>query len=130
MASCLDPFEVAKFRKYREHAFHLWDVFHELLGHGIGKFLVESHSGEFNFDSKNVPINPLTGNRIDSWYTEGETWTGLFGDIATTVDECRAECVRPYSLSDMELLAMLVTPTTLKLQVEIVSHFSFEGTYY
>jgi len=106
MASCLNPSEVSKFLKHREHAFYLWVVFHELLGHGTGKLLVESHSSEFNFDSKNAPINPLTGNPVDSWYKQGQTWTGLFGDIATTVDECRAECVGAYLLSDMELLAM------------------------
>ncbi|KAE9364218.1 dipeptidyl peptidase III [Stipitochalara longipes BDJ] len=106
MASCLDPSEVSKFLKHREHAFYLWVVFHELLGHGTGKLLVENHSSGFNFDSKNAPINPLTGNPINSWYKHGQTWTGLFGDIATTVDECRAECVGAYLLSDMELLAM------------------------
>jgi len=70
------------------------------------KLLVESHSGSFNFDPKNAPINPLTGSPINSWYRRGETWTGIFGDIATTVDECRAECVGAYFMSDMELLAM------------------------
>jgi dipeptidyl-peptidase-3 len=106
MASCLDPSEVATFLKHREPAFYLWVVFHELLGHGTGKLLVENQSSGFNFDPKNAPINPLTGNPIDSWYKHGQTWTGLFGDIATTVDECRAECVGAYFLSDMELLAM------------------------
>jgi len=106
MASCLNSAEVPNFLKHREHAFYLWVVFHELLGHGTGKLLVENQSGGFNFDSKNPPINPLTGKPINSWYKHGQTWTGLFGDIATTVDECRAECVGAYLLSDMELLAM------------------------
>lgn len=106
MATCLDPSDVPSFLKHREHAFYLWVVFHELLGHGTGKLLTENHSGVYNFDTKNPPINPLTGKCIDSWYKQGQTWTGLFGDIATTVDECRAECVGAYLLSDMELLAM------------------------
>jgi dipeptidyl-peptidase-3 len=106
MASCLDLSEVSSFLKHREHAFYLWVVFHELLGHGTGKLLIENQSGGFNFNAKNPPTNPLTGNPIDSWYRYGQTWTGIFGDIATTVDECRAECVGAYLLSDMELLAM------------------------
>ena len=48
----------------------------------------------------------LNRNPIDSWYRPGQTWTGLFGDIATTVDECRAECVGAYLMSDTELLAL------------------------
>ena len=106
MANCLNKSEVQAFLKHREHAFYLWVVFHELLGHGTGKLLVEKQSGGFNFDAKNPPVSPVTGNPIDSWYKPGQTWTGLFGDIATTVDECRAECVGAYLLSDMELLAM------------------------
>ena len=106
MASCLDLAEVPNFLKHREHAFYLWVVFHELLGHGTGKLLVENPSGGFNFDPRNPPINPLTGKPINSWYKHGQTWTGIFGEIATTVDECHAECVGAYLLSDMELLAM------------------------
>jgi hypothetical protein len=47
-----------KFFKHRVHALHafcLWVVFHELLGYETGKLLVESQSGELNFDSKNLP---------------------------------------------------------------------------
>jgi dipeptidyl-peptidase-3 len=106
MASCLDPSEVPSFLKHKEHAFYLWVVFHELLGHGTGKLFVEDQLGDFNFDSKNFPTNPLTKKPISSWYKHGQTWTGLFGDIATTVDECRAECVGAFLMSDMELLSM------------------------
>jgi dipeptidyl-peptidase-3 len=52
---------------HREHAFYLWVVFHEHLGHGTGKLLVENQSGGFNFNSNNAPINPLNGKPIDSW---------------------------------------------------------------
>src|SRR6516225_6909830 len=103
-AICVHPSEAAKFLKHKDHAFYLWVVFHELLGHGTGKLLVEDNAGSFNFDIRNPPINPLNGNPIDSWYRPGQTWTGLFGDIATTVDECRAECVGAYLMSDTELL--------------------------
>jgi len=73
MASCLDTSEVPKFLKHKDHTFYLWVVFHELFGYGTGKLPVESQSGQFNFDSKNSPINPLTGKPIDSWYKHGQT---------------------------------------------------------
>lgn len=106
MATFFEPAESATFLKHRDHAFYLWVVFHELLGHGTSKLLTENPSGVFNFDKSRPPINPLTGKPISSWYRPGQTWTGIFGDIATTVDECRAECVGAYLMSDMELLNM------------------------
>src|SRR5450432_1523634 len=106
MATFLDASDAAAFIKYREPTFYLWVVFHELLGHGTGKLLMEDESGNFNFDKNEPPINPLTGKPIESWYRPGQTWTGLFGDIATTVDECRAEIVGAYLMSDLELLEM------------------------
>ena len=99
--------EEEMFYNHKEHAFYLWVVFHELLGHGTGKLLVENSDGSFNFDIQNPPTNPLNGKPVDSWYRPGETWTGLFGDIATTVDECRAECVGAYLMSDPEILGLL-----------------------
>lgn len=105
-AICVHESEAAQFLHHKSKAFYLWVVFHELFGHGTGKLLAEDRSGCFNFDAQNPPTNPLTGNPIDSWYRPGQTWTGLFGDIATSVDECRAECVGAYLMSDMELLAL------------------------
>jgi dipeptidyl-peptidase III len=86
--------------------FYLLVVFHELLGHGTGKLLMEYESGKFNFDIQNPPISLLTQKPIKSWYRPSQTWTGLFGGIAITVDECRAECVSAYLMSDMELLSL------------------------
>jgi dipeptidyl-peptidase-3 len=106
MATLFEPSEAATFLKHRDHAFYLWVVFHELLGHGTSKLLTENPSGVFNFDNSQPPINPLTSMPISSWYRPGQTWTGLFGDIATSVDECRAECIGAYLMSDMELLGM------------------------
>lgn len=68
--------------------------------------MVEAPAGDFNFDINNPPINPLTGKPIASWYKPGQTWTGQFGDLATTVDECRAELVGAYLMDDTELLGL------------------------
>lgn len=91
---------------HKDHAFYLWVVFHELLGHGTSKLLQQDQTGRYNFDIENPPVSPLTGKPINSWYRPGQTWTGMFRELATTVDECRAECVGAYLMSDMELLAM------------------------
>ena len=62
--------------------------------------------GKYNFDIKSPPINPLDQRPIDSWYRSGQTWNGIFGDIAPTVEECRAELVGAYLMDDAELLAL------------------------
>ena len=100
----LDPNEAETFLAHKSHAFYLWVVFHKLLGHGTSKLLTEQSPGIYNFDIQNPPISPLTGDPIKTWYRYGQTWTSVFGDLATTVDECRAECVGAYLMSEMDLL--------------------------
>lgn len=94
------------FVEHRRHAYYLWVVFHELFGHGTGKLLQKSEDGTHNFNVEKPPVSPLTGESIDSWYKAGETFTGVFQDIATSVDECRAECVGAYLMSENDLLAL------------------------
>ncbi|RKK17492.1 Dipeptidyl peptidase 3 [Fusarium oxysporum f. sp. cepae] len=102
----IDASEAEQFKKHKYPAYYWWVVLHELLGHGTGKMMVEAIDGKFNFDIKNPPINPITGKPITCWYKPGQTWTGEFGDLATTVDECRAELVGAYLMDDLELLEM------------------------
>ncbi len=103
----IDPSEAEQFKKHKFLAYYWWVVLHELLGHGTGQMMMEDAQGNYNFDIQNPPINPLTGRPITSWYRPGQTWTGQFGDLATTVDECRAELVGAYLLDDVELLELL-----------------------
>ena len=102
----LDAKEVDVYLKYKPQTFYLWVVFHELLGHGTGKLLSEESPSIWNFNVHDPPVSPLTGRPIETWYRYGQTWTSLFGDLATTVDECRAECVGAYLMSEMDLLAI------------------------
>lgn len=81
------------FKKYHLKAFSVDVAGHELLGHGSGKLLVETN-GEKNF-SPNI-INPLTNKPVDSWYKNNETWSSKFSRLASTYEECRAECVGLY----------------------------------
>jgi dipeptidyl-peptidase III len=102
----IDPVEADIFKKHKFPTYHWWVVLHELLGHGTGRMMVEESSGKYNFEIDNPPIHPLTGKPITTWYTLGQTWTGQFGDLATTVDECRAELVGAYLMDDTELLGL------------------------
>lgn len=92
--------------KHCQQTYYLYIVFHELFGHGTGRFLEETAKDVLNFDFLNPPINPVTDKAIDSWYLLDQTYTQVFGDIAGSVDECRAECVGSYLLSNRDLLDM------------------------
>ncbi|KAI2623210.1 dipeptidyl peptidase III [Hypoxylon sp. NC1633] len=102
----IDDAEMETFQKHKYPAYYWWVVLHELLGHGTGKMMVEESANKFNFDPANPPISPLDKTPIRTWYKLGQTWTGQFGDLATTVDECRAELVGAYLMDDVELLAL------------------------
>ncbi|KAL3434216.1 peptidase family M49-domain-containing protein [Aspergillus tetrazonus] len=94
------------FKQHRPHAYYIWVVLQELFGHGTGRFLSEISPGNFNFDPNDPPSNPITGDPVKTWYKPGQTWTGVFEDISTTVDECRAELVGAYLFDDPEILAL------------------------
>lgn len=102
----VDPSEWEGFR----NSFHLvrfvMNAIHELLGHGTGKLLSETSLGEFNFDKEHPPINPLTDKPIDTWYHVGETWSGLGGKLANTVEECRANLVSFFFADNRDLLSL------------------------
>lgn len=104
--SLIDGSELEVFNAHKLAAWRIQVTIHELFGHGTSKLLMEEEPGKFNFDRENLPINPLTKQPITTWYRPGQTWTGVFGGLATTLDECRAECVGSYLMLDKELLAL------------------------
>jgi dipeptidyl-peptidase III len=100
-----DP-EMESFNAHKLPAWRIQITIHELFGHGTSKLLMEEELGKHNFEVKNPPISPITGRPITTWYRFGQTWTGVFGSLATTLDECRAECVGSYLIADKDLLAL------------------------
>jgi dipeptidyl-peptidase-3 len=66
--------------------------------------LQETSPGVFNFDEKNPPISPIDNKPIKTWYKTGETWGSVFGSIASSYEECRAECVAMALSCDFEIL--------------------------
>lgn len=115
----IDASEAAQYLVAEYDSFYIWVVLNELLGHGTSKLLTEYEDGTFNFDSVNPPRSPLTGKAITTWYKPGQTWTGAFGDLATSLDECRAECVGAYLMDDEKLLKMFAFDETKMTAADI-----------
>jgi len=84
------------YRKYRDASFEVQVGLHELTGHGCGKLLQETSPGTYNFDKANPPVSPVTNKLITTWYKPGQTWGSVFGSIAASYEECRAELVAMY----------------------------------
>jgi dipeptidyl-peptidase III len=111
------------FNKWEGKAFELQVANHELLGHGSGKLFTEDAKGNFNFDKERVSrfansqrvlfsyhtvqvINPLTHGKITSWYKPGQTSSSVLGTVSSSMEECRAEAVALYLVSNKEILSI------------------------
>lgn len=68
---------------------------HELLGHGTGKLLQKSSTGELNFELGKI-IHPILHEPVTTYYEATETWHSKFGDVSSGYEECRADTVALY----------------------------------
>jgi len=109
---CEDDLSI--YQKYRDSAFEVQVGIHELLGHGTGKLLQETQPGVYNFDIKSPPISPINNKPIHTYYKPGQTWGSLFGSIASSYEECRAECVAMALVFSSLLLRSLVNTYQVK----------------
>jgi dipeptidyl-peptidase-3 len=92
------------YRKYRDASFEVQVGLHELTGHGCGKLLQETSPGTYNFDKENPPVSPVTEKPITTWYKPGQTWGSVFGSIAASYEECRAELVAMHLSCEFPVL--------------------------
>ncbi|KIL69741.1 hypothetical protein M378DRAFT_1049236 [Amanita muscaria Koide BX008] len=97
------PDDVALYKAWDSRSFELQVANHELLGHGSGKLFEEGPDGKKNFDPEKV-INPLTGKPITSWYKNGQTPGSVLGEVSSSMEECRAETVALYLVSNSDIL--------------------------
>lgn len=91
------------FKKYQNDSFEVQVGIHELLGHGSGKLLSELHDGTFNYDHQNPPLG-IDGKPVTTYYKKGETWGSKFGSLAGAYEECRAEVIAMYLITNRDLL--------------------------
>ncbi|KII88512.1 hypothetical protein PLICRDRAFT_54343 [Plicaturopsis crispa FD-325 SS-3] len=99
----IHPSDVELYNAWDSRAFELQVANHELLGHGSGKLFQEDADGKKNFDPEKI-INPLTGEKITSWYKDGQTPGSVLGEVSSSMEECRAETVALYLVSNPAIL--------------------------
>jgi len=87
--------DIEVYTKFKVASFEVQVGLHELLGHGSGKLFHEDSAGKLNFDKDTVTL-PKSEDKVSKWYKPGETWDSKFSTVASTYEECRAECVGIY----------------------------------
>ncbi|KAJ5609905.1 dipeptidyl peptidase III [Penicillium herquei] len=100
----ISPADYDQYLQTRHLSFEVIVAAHELIGHGCGKILEESQPGVFNFDPQNPPTDPLTGMKVNSWYKPTETPKSVLGPIYNAINECLAESIALYLISNHQLL--------------------------
>jgi len=118
----IHPDDLALYKQWDTRAFELQVANHELLGHGSGKLFQEDAEGKFNFD-KEKTINPLTGKPVTSWYKPGQTPGTVLGAVSSSFEECRAETVALYLVSNQEILNIF--GYTDKKEAEDIQYITF-----
>ncbi|KAG9226318.1 hypothetical protein CCMSSC00406_0003197 [Pleurotus cornucopiae] len=118
----IHPDDVELYNAWDSRAFELQVANHELLGHGSGKLFQEDADGKKNFDPEKV-VNPLTGKPITSWYKPGQTPDSVLGEVSSSMEECRAETVACYLVSNSDILKIF--KYTDKKDVEEVQYITF-----
>lgn len=97
------------YKDYRNLSFEVQVGTHE-LGHGTGKLFTEDEEGKLNFDVDTL-VNPITHEPITTWYKPGQNFNSKFKSIASSYEECRAECI-----------ALSLSP-----HADILKIFNYEG---
>eukprot|EP00118_Oscarella_pearsei_P006784 m.31377 g.31377 ORF g.31377 m.31377 type:complete len:715 (+) comp31491_c0_seq5:196-2340(+) len=89
--------------KLKSMAFEVQVGLHELMGHGSGKHFQADENGKLNFDI-NAVRHTETNGPIESYYGAHDTWDSKFTVVASSYEECRAECVGIYMCLSEDIL--------------------------
>ncbi|KAG8958231.1 hypothetical protein FRC00_002926 [Tulasnella sp. 408] len=117
----IHPDDLEKYNAWDTRSFELQVANHELLGHGSGKLFQEDADGKFNFDRET--INPLTKEKVKSWYKPGQTPGTVLGAVSSSFEECRAETVALYLVSNKKILTIF--GYTEQQDIEDIQHITF-----
>ncbi|KAI9509375.1 aflatoxin-detoxifizyme [Russula earlei] len=116
------PDDLALYKAWETRSFEVQVANHELLGHGSGKLFKEDADGKKNFDLEKV-INPLTGKPVSSWYKPGQTPGSVLGEVSSSMEECRAETVALFLISNRDILK--VFNITDEKEVDDIQYITF-----
>ena len=95
----IDEKDIELLNSFGVQALKILTSIKQLMGYGTGKlFRVKKNSETneeiYNFDKE--LINPLTGEKIDKYYNNNETFEEKFKSYAQVLDECRALLIGLY----------------------------------
>lgn len=102
------PEEAATYFMRERIGYEIHLAIHELLGHGTGNrhLKEEEENGTYSFDTSDPPLDPIAGEPIRTWYKKNQDVASVFGDLGQSLNECRADCVALYLITNKELLAI------------------------
>jgi len=89
----------AIFKKLKGEAFEVQVGIHELLGHGSGRLFYKDTENAKTVAATEHPLKDLMPDSAaitGPFYAEGTTWDSTFGKMASSYEECRAECSGIY----------------------------------
>ena len=65
-------------------------------------------------------MSPIDGSEINTFYGPNETWHSVFGQIASTYEECRADSVALYLSVFEDVQAILLPDLTPEQRWDVV----------
>jgi len=112
------------FKALKTEAFEVQVGIHELLGHGSGKLY---HADTDDAKKLCGTTHPITGKPIDGpFYAKGATWDTTFGKLASSYEECRAECSGIYLCLEQKVLTIFGhEPTSHETGIHDVSYINW-----
>ena len=85
--------DVELIKNFGKQATKIFTSIKQLMGYRHGKFFRVEKNKETNEEKSNFNrelINPLTGNVIDKYYIDDETFEDKFGNLSPIINECKA----------------------------------------